>query len=344
MDLRGTRVEAVLTLAVLTELLEGAPVALVVVDERRIVRLFNRAAAQLCGISAGAVVGRALERALPRHEDLSLERASYAASGWQVLVLSPRERRRGAASAPRVWRGRVLVAEDNLVSQRVAVAMLGRLGLRCEAASDGVEALARAAEAPFDAILMDCHMPQLDGMEAIRALRAWPEPRRSVAVIAMTSGSAEERAACFEAGADACLQKPVALPEVKEVLARWLTAPELPVLSEEVLGDLVVEMGVAEVESLIEDFLAQLERVTQELRDAVGRVDLDVASRAGHGLVGSAGTLGAASLVAACRDLERVCRWPAPRFLQEATDEVLAAARLLEPALTGWACGRHGTG
>lgn len=335
---------AELTLAVLSELLAGAPAALVVVDERHIVHLFNRAAAQLCGVPAGAVVGRTLEVALPRLEELSFERASDAASGWQVLVIHAREPRRAGVDAPRVWRGRVLVAEDNPVSQRVAVAMLEHLGLRCGAASDGAEALARAAETPFDAILMDCHMPKLDGLEAMRKLRALPEPRRSVALIAMTSGSTTERAECFEAGADACVRKPVALAEVKEVLARWLTGFELPILRAEVLGDLVVEMGVAEVEGLVEQFLAQLERATHELRDAAGRVELDVASRAAHGLVGSAGALGAARLVVACRDLERVCRWPAPRFLQEVTDEVLAAARLLESSLAGWLHGRHGTG
>lgn len=335
---------AVLTLAVLSELLDGAPAALIVVDERRIVHIFNRAAAQLCGLPAGAVVGRTLEQALPKHEDLRIERASFEASGWQVLVLSAREPRRGAASAPRAWRGRVLVAEDNLVSQRVAVAMLERLGLRCVVAGDGAEALAIAAETPFDAILMDSHMPKLDGLEATKRLRAWPEPRRSVAVIAMASGSTEERAACFEAGADACVRKPVALAEVKEVLARWLTVLEPPRVDEEVLGDLVVEMGVAEVEALVDQFLAQLERVTQGLGEAAARADLEAASRAAHGLVGSAGTLGAARLVTVCRDLERVCRWPAPRYLQEATDEVLAEARSVGPALTGWVRGRGGTG
>ncbi len=122
----------------------------------------------------------------------------------------------------------VLVAEDNAVNRSLIAAQLRQLGCRCTLAHDGVEALEKLAAGPLpDAVLMDCHMPRLDGWETTRRLRAWSGEadahRRAVArlpIIALTAAAlAEERQRCRDAGMDDFLAKPLRLSELERVLA-----------------------------------------------------------------------------------------------------------------------------
>jgi signal transduction histidine kinase/DNA-binding response OmpR family regulator len=107
---------------------------------------------------------------------------------------------------------RVLVAEDNIVNQKVVGALLRRAGVAYELASDGVEALAALERSEFDLVLMDCQMPLLDGYEATRKLRQDPRyaTRREIPVVALTAHAMEgERSRCEEAGMDGYLTKPI---------------------------------------------------------------------------------------------------------------------------------------
>jgi signal transduction histidine kinase/CheY-like chemotaxis protein len=114
----------------------------------------------------------------------------------------------------------VLVAEDNPVSQLVICRMLQALGCRVTLAEDGEACLACIAEDDFDAILMDCQMPRMDGLVATRAVRASPDCE-SLPVIGLTASvTAEARDRCFEAGMDEVLAKPCSLEDLREVLAR----------------------------------------------------------------------------------------------------------------------------
>jgi signal transduction histidine kinase/CheY-like chemotaxis protein len=123
----------------------------------------------------------------------------------------------------------VLVAEDNPVNRTILAAQLTQLGCRFEMAHDGAKALAVLENSPPpDLILMDCHMPNLDGWEATRRIRAWsaePDgPRRraaAVPIIALTAAALpEERQRCADAGMDDFLSKPVKLSELQTVLTR----------------------------------------------------------------------------------------------------------------------------
>ncbi len=102
---------------------------------------------------------------------------------------------------------RVLVAEDNAVNQKVITLMLKRLGHRVDAVANGAEALEALSRAPYDLVLMDVQMPEMDGLEATRQLRARGELVRIVALTANVSG--DDRARCTEAGMDGFLSKPV---------------------------------------------------------------------------------------------------------------------------------------
>ncbi|WP_414664315.1 ATP-binding protein [Horticoccus sp. 23ND18S-11] len=125
----------------------------------------------------------------------------------------------------------VLVVEDNAVNRTILAAQLKQLGCRWTVVRDGVEALARLAQEPLpDAILMDCHMPTLDGWETTRRLRAWAHEREALKrraatlpVIALTAAALpEERQRCLDAGMNRFLAKPVRLAELRAMLVRFV--------------------------------------------------------------------------------------------------------------------------
>jgi CheY-like chemotaxis protein len=120
--------------------------------------------------------------------------------------------------------GRVLVVEDNAVSQRVAVRMLETRGYRADGVANGREALAALARVPYDLVLMDCQMPEMDGYAATAEIRRREQARgaRHTPIIAMTaSAMAGDDQACLAAGMDAYIPKPVTLAQLDAVLAQW---------------------------------------------------------------------------------------------------------------------------
>jgi signal transduction histidine kinase/DNA-binding response OmpR family regulator len=118
---------------------------------------------------------------------------------------------------------RVLVAEDNPVNQRVAVRMLERLGHGADVAADGREVLRRLGTRAYALILMDCQMPELDGFEVTRRIRAGERPDGRMPIIAMTAAAMpEDRDRCLAAGMDDYISKPVRMNALRSVLERWL--------------------------------------------------------------------------------------------------------------------------
>jgi signal transduction histidine kinase/ActR/RegA family two-component response regulator len=151
---------------------------------------------------------------------------------WCELVMA-----RGAPLAPRQLvpaselppivpvGARILIVEDNSVNQLVAVAMVRKLGYRADVAADGAEALVALARTAYTAVLMDCHMPEMDGYEATAALRRRSGAPGMTPVIAMTASAASgDRERCIAAGMDDYISKPVTLEKLSAILSRWTGA------------------------------------------------------------------------------------------------------------------------
>ncbi|PKU21602.1 response regulator [Telmatospirillum siberiense] len=104
---------------------------------------------------------------------------------------------------------KILLADDNIINQKVAGALLTRLGHLVSFAGDGREAVKAVQEGTFDAVLMDVQMPDMDGLEATRAIRALPDGKGCLPIIAMTAGASEEDVRqCQAAGMDGHVTKP----------------------------------------------------------------------------------------------------------------------------------------
>ena len=119
-------------------------------------------------------------------------------------------------------RGRLLVVEDNVINQEVAKGMAAKLGFTCDVAGDGIAALEALEHRGYDAVLMDCHMPNMDGFQTTEEVRRREAGRRHVPIIAMTAGALrEDRERCIEAGMDDYLTKPVKLRQLEAMLDGW---------------------------------------------------------------------------------------------------------------------------
>ena len=131
-----------------------------------------------------------------------------------------------SVAVTRTLHGRVLVVEDNAVNQEITRAMLTCLGLECEMAASGDDALAISSERRFDLVLMDCQMPGIDGYEATAELRRRNTRCRSgqrLPIVALSANAfADDIERAFNAGMDAFVGKPVAIDALHDTLARWL--------------------------------------------------------------------------------------------------------------------------
>jgi PAS domain S-box-containing protein len=123
---------------------------------------------------------------------------------------------------------RILLAEDNIINQKVAIGLLNNIGYAADVANNGLEVLAALDVRKYDLILMDCQMPELDGYETTQRIRSQPE-FRDLHIIAMTANAMRgESEKCINAGMDDYLSKPVRLESLRDMLARWMPENSKP--------------------------------------------------------------------------------------------------------------------
>jgi signal transduction histidine kinase/DNA-binding response OmpR family regulator len=221
--------------------------------------------------------------------------------------------------------GRILVAEDNPVNQKVIARMLARLGYRADVVGNGREAVEATTRLPYDVVLMDCQMPEKDGLEATQEIRATEAGTgRRLTIIALTANAlAADRDRCLAAGMDDHLAKPITRDALEEVLARWLQrrGPSPDPRAEDGAVDSRVECPIdrATLARLRElqgddepDVLAELFGLflqatpgkLRALREAAESADATGLKLIAHGLKSSSGMLGLSAMRELCARLE----------------------------------------
>jgi two-component system, sensor histidine kinase and response regulator len=227
---------------------------------------------------------------------------------------------------------RILMAEDNVVNQKIGLRQLKKLGYSADAVANGVEAVDAVKRIPYDVVLMDCHMPELDGYEATRLIRQLEmeknDPQRTpVYIIALTANALEgDRDRCLSAGMNDYLSKPVKLPELQAVLqeaasfvrpvaarrrTETRTDDDEPAIDRTVLAGLRQLQEPGEPDSaveLIDLFLRDTPVKIESIRNAIARSDAPALQEPAHALKGSASNLGAHRLAQICAKLETLAR------------------------------------
>ena len=130
-----------------------------------------------------------------------------------------------ANTAPAGLRGSILLVEDNLINQQVALGILQIQGYNVTVVNNGREALDAYAQGAFDLILMDCHMPEMDGFEATREIRERERTSsgKRLPIVALTANAmAQDREECLNAGMDDHLSKPFSMQTLQDMLDRWM--------------------------------------------------------------------------------------------------------------------------
>jgi signal transduction histidine kinase/CheY-like chemotaxis protein/HPt (histidine-containing phosphotransfer) domain-containing protein len=226
---------------------------------------------------------------------------------------------------------RILLVDDNAVNQRVALRVLERLGYRADLASNGLEAVEALRRQRYDVVLMDVHMPEMDGFQATAEIRRMEGPERHTAVVAMTANAmAGDREACLAAGMDDYVSKPLRGEEMRAVLERWaapgmkaasLRARAGDAASPEMTGGEVRNLAAlgeflgCEVtddpgflDNLADLYLDEAERKLGELKSAVANENASALATAAHALKGSSLMVGLETLGSLSQELERIGR------------------------------------
>lgn len=196
---------------------------------------------------------------------------------------------------------RVLVVDDNSVNQTLAVLLLRKLGVQADTAFDGFEALKAIERIPYCLVLMDCHMPGMDGLAATRELRRLECGRSRLPVIAMTASAGDDLKGCVEAGMDGSLPKPAKRADMDQLLRSWAAA-----VSPDAVKRLSLTVdGDAEVlAALIGEFVGYGAPLAAVLPAASARGDRGALSSAAHSLRGACANFGARHLAYLCSRLE----------------------------------------
>ncbi len=226
---------------------------------------------------------------------------------------------------------RVLLAEDNLINQKVAMNILERLGYRADVAANGIEVLDALRRQPYDLVLMDIQMPEMDGEEAAKIIRnLLPESHQPI-IVAMTAHALEgDRERYIQGGMDGYISKPVHVQQLKDVLlsckaikprgtntlasTRSMAVVLATKLAKKKTFDLnmidqlkaTVGGNTETLASLVDSYLEETPHYLISLRDALERGDLERFKRIAHNLKGLSATFGAMKLSTICEQIEAV--------------------------------------
>ncbi|MCX6858438.1 MAG: PAS domain-containing protein [Verrucomicrobia bacterium] len=308
------------------------------VDLRRLVLIGSGTHAK------SAVLTHAQTVTLPLHRQALMKAVWPVAVPGDEILNSPHRLALGLS---------VLVAEDNRINARLACLLLDNLGCKVVVAGNGKEALAAFKKQPFDAVLMDCQMPVLDGHAATQKIRQWEnrygrqQGREHCKIIAMTASALpEERERCLASGMDEYLSKPFGAKSLERLLTEIARqsglAEEIPVKKApppraDPLAMLTAQIGADEARKLADIWLEEAPGRHQRLIAALKRRQPEVARKEAHALRGACSIFGMRSLMDACTSVElaiRNDRRVAAGLLVEFSGHFQDSASLLQRSMT----------
>ncbi|HLY59121.1 MAG TPA: response regulator, partial [Stellaceae bacterium] len=218
---------------------------------------------------------------------------------------------------------RVLVAEDNSVNRQIAVAVLERAGFAVDTATNGAAAVAAAENQDYALILMDVHMPVLDGVEATRRIREMDGPRSRVPIVALTANAmAGAREKYIELGMDDYISKPFKRERLLEVAELWAALPATGapglagngtsadptvVLDEGPLNGLAETMSDERLRMLVDSYCTSATELVAMIQKGMAERDVELLAQAAHDLGSTSGNFGAMELHVLARNLEAAC-------------------------------------
>lgn len=214
---------------------------------------------------------------------------------------------------------RILIADDESATVMMTRALLERRGHAVTAAADGAAALALVENQPaFDIVLLDLHMPELDGAATLQAIRALPDPAQAGAVVVMLTASPDRNmdGMLIEAGADAVMAKPLRWDTLEPVLIRCLAEANGMTVEERTaavcapaglspVDRMLADLPLQRVRQLLDMAMVNLTRHRGDIIAAAACADRDEVSRLAHKIAGVAGTCGCMALHASALALER---------------------------------------
>jgi CheY-like chemotaxis protein len=246
-------------------------------------------------------------------------------------------------------RYRILVAEDNVVNQKVALRFLEKLGCRADCVSNGKAAITAWESVPYDLILMDCQMPELDGYEATRQIRSREAGKRHIPIIALTAHAMKGADVdCLAAGMDDYLTKPLDPMRLKDILERMLpayVAPSMPTSPASAESNNKLQARLLEITGNDWEFASELlsafvlcgEEMLTEMRRASQAGDLKALAAACHKLKGASANLRIEQLHTLTAELEVRARagdsGDREPALERIREEVELAVRSFQAAL-----------
>ncbi|MEA3208740.1 MAG: two-component system, sensor histidine kinase and response regulator [Chthoniobacter sp.] len=255
----------------------------------------------------------------------------------------PAASREGESPGPR-RKERILLAEDNPVNQKVALGQLRKLGYAADAVANGFEVVQALEQIRYDIVLMDCHMPEMDGYEAATAIRQREGTGKHIWILAMTANAMNgDREQCLAAGMDDYVSKPVRTADLADALerARLHAAGATPSIDPKSIADLrglPEEDGEDLLQRLVAMFQEDGPRTLVELGAALERDDVRAVTRLAHTLKGNSGYFGAHRLHELCGEMEMAGRAgmlaPVAELLSAAGLELQRVFAALETELT----------
>ncbi len=289
-----------------------------------------------------------------------------------ILEGKPQEEKRFTEELS--FRGKILVVEDNPINQEYCISALKLLGCEVKTASNGLEALELLKREPFDLVLMDCQMPELDGYETTRRLREWEAqgitPRAHTPVVALTAHALQgDREKCLAAGMDDYLAKPFTIDELRQVLLKWLgdkisQEKETPKEEKQTVKDIEKQEAIFDPEKLknfeipgkpedksfiirmISLFLARTPELLEEIKKTLAEEDTERLHRAAHSLKSNAAMMGAVKLAEVARTLEKAAAEgnlnQAPSLIQKLEEEFSRVRPIFEELLREYSTAKDG--